>query len=62
MLLLLITAALPSCKSPTATTQSSLFTLILPDSTVAWGDSAMMRVVPAKPLSVIIGFHMDIRG
>ena len=51
MLLLLIAAAIPSCKSPTATTQSSEFTLILPDSTVAWGDSAMMRVVPTKPLS-----------
>jgi PKD domain len=51
MLLLLIAATLPSCKSPTATTESSAFTLILPDSTVAWGDSAMMRVVSSKPLS-----------
>ncbi len=51
MLLLLIAATLPSCKSPTTTTQSSEFTLILPDSTIAWGDSAMMRVVPTKPLS-----------
>ncbi len=51
LFLLLIAAALPSCKSPTATTQPSAFTLILPDSTVAWGDSAMMRVVSSKPLS-----------
>ncbi len=52
MIVLLIAAAIPSCKSPTSTTQSSLFTLILPDSTVAWGDSAVMRVVPAKSLNV----------
>jgi hypothetical protein len=51
LLLLLISAALPSCKSPTATTQPPAFTLILPDSTVAWGDSAIMRVIPAKPLN-----------
>lgn len=50
-ILLLIAAALPSCKSPTGTTQPSAFTLILPDSTVAWGDSAMMRVIPSMPLS-----------
>ncbi len=50
-LLLLIAAALPSCKSPTTPAQSSAFTLILPDSTVAWGDSAVMMVIPAKPLS-----------
>ena len=48
LILLLIAAAIPSCKSPTAIPQSSAFTLFLPDSTVAWGDSAMMRVVPAK--------------
>jgi PKD domain len=48
---MLIAAAIPSCKSPTTTTESSEFTLILPDSTVAWGDSAMMRVVSSKPLS-----------
>jgi len=47
---LLLAGMIPSCKSPISTTQSSAFTLILPDSAVAWGDSALMRVVPSMPL------------
>ena len=48
---LLLAALIPSCKSPISTTQSSAFTLILPDSAIAWGDSATMSVVSSTPLS-----------